>query len=175
VDRLIAALPAGAQLTIVGSTGHDRQLPEADYPRLLRRLADGRAVTFAGPVPDAELPAAYRAAQVLALPSVERTCYGRPVPVSELLGLVVLEAMASGTAVVCSRIGGVPEIVRHGETGYLVEPGRVDELHDRLEELLRDPQRAARFGKAGRELVLEQFTWRRCAQRCLSAYAELVR
>jgi glycosyltransferase involved in cell wall biosynthesis len=174
VDRLIAALPAGADLTVVGSTGHDRLLPEADYPQLLRRLAVGRAVTFAGPLPDNQLPATYRSAQVLALPSVERTCYGRAVPVSELLGLVVLEAMASGTAVVCSRVGGVPELVRHGETGYLVEPGRIDELHYRLDELLRDRDRAARFGRAAREAVLERFTWPKCAERCLAAYAEIV-
>jgi glycosyltransferase involved in cell wall biosynthesis len=95
------------------------------------------------------------------------------VAVSELLGLAVLEAMASGTPVVCSRIGGVPEVVEHGVTGYLVAPGRVDELHDRLDELVRDPARAARFGRAARELVLDRFTWRHCAARCLAAYAEL--
>lgn len=175
VDRLIAALPPGARLRIAGSEGHDPDPPERDYPTLLRRLAAGRAVEFLGPVPDADLPALHRRAAVLALPSVERTCYGRAIRVSELLGLVVLEAMASGTPVVCSRLGGLPEIVQHGVTGFLVEPGTVDELRDRLGELLSDPALAARLGRNARELVLARFTWGTCAERCLAAYAELLR
>jgi glycosyltransferase involved in cell wall biosynthesis len=174
VDRLIPALPDGASLTIAGSTGHDPWPPERDYPNLLRRLANGRDVRFLGPAPDGRLPALYREAAVFVLPSVERTCYGRSVRVSELLGLVVLEAMASGTPVICSRLGGLTEVVEDGVTGYLVEPGNLDELHDRLAELLGDPVRAARMGRAGRERVLARFTWRACAERCLSAYSELL-
>jgi glycosyltransferase involved in cell wall biosynthesis len=173
VDRLIRALPPGATLTIAGSAGHDAAPPERDYPALLRTLARGRDVRFLGAVPDAELPGLVRHAAVLALPSVHHTCYGRFVRVSELLGLVVLEAMASGTPVVCSRIGGIPEIVDDGQTGLLVEPGDVDELHARLGELLRDRALAARLGRNGREQVLERFTWDACAQRCLGAYGEL--
>jgi glycosyltransferase involved in cell wall biosynthesis len=174
VDRLIAALPPGARLRIAGSGGHDPDPPERDYPALLRRLAAGRAVEFLGPVPDADLPALHRRAAVLALPSVERTCYGRAIRVSELLGLVVLEAMASGTPVVCSRLGGLPEIVRDGETGFLVEPGDVDALRDRLAAVLADPALAARLGRNARELALAHFTWRACAERCLAAYADLL-
>lgn len=174
VDRLIAALPADARLRIAGSTGHDAHLPERHYPELLRRLAAGRDVQFLGPVADAELPALYRSAAVLVLPSVQRSCYGREVRVSELLGLVLLEAMASGTPVVASRVGGVPEVVQHGVTGYLVEPGNVAELRARLDELLKDPALARRMGRAARELVCERFTWQACAARCLQAYAELV-
>jgi glycosyltransferase involved in cell wall biosynthesis len=93
--------------------------------------------------------------------------------VSELLGLVVLEAMASGTPVICSRTGGLPEVVQHGVTGFLVEPGNVEELRDRLDELLGDPQLTTAMGRRARELVLERFTWKRCAQRCLEVYEEL--
>ena len=174
VDRLIAALPPGARLLVAGSSGQDPNPPERDYPELLRRLAKGRDVSFLGPVRDEALPALYRRAAVLALPSVHRTCYGRDVRVSELLGLAVLEAMASGTPVVCSRLGGLPEIVRHGATGFLVEPGDVAELRERLAELLGDPALAARLGRNARELVLERFTWRACAERCLAAYTELL-
>ncbi|HEY8558689.1 MAG TPA: glycosyltransferase family 4 protein, partial [Actinomycetes bacterium] len=105
VDRLIRALPAGAGLRIAGSGGHDPRPPERDYPDLLRRLAEGRDVRFLGPASEEDLPGLYRRAAVLAMPSVDRTCYGRPVPVSELLGLTALEAMSSGTPVVASRIG----------------------------------------------------------------------
>jgi glycosyltransferase involved in cell wall biosynthesis len=111
---------------------------------------------------------------VLVLPSVQRTCYGRPVAISELLGLSVLEAMASGTPVICSRIGGLPEVVQDGETGFLVTPGDIDELHDRLAALLADPARTARMGRAARDVVLERFTWRACAARCMAAYEELL-
>lgn len=174
LDRLIAALPAGARLTVAGSEGHDPHPPESGYPRLLRRLASGRNVAFLGPVSESDLPRLYRSASVLALTSVHETCYGRHVQVSELLGLAVIEAMASGTPVVCSALGGLPEVVEHGVTGYLVEPGNVRELHERLAEILQNPPLAARMGRQARGRALERFTWQACAERCLQAYAELV-
>ena len=173
VDRLIRALPPGARLRVAGSGGHDPRPPERDYPQLLRRLAEGRQVRFLGPAAEEDLPGLYRRAAVLAMPSVDRTCYGRPVPVSELLGLTALEAMASGTPVVASRIGGLAEVVVDGETGFLVEPGDLAALHDRLAQLLADRRLAARLGANARELVVERFTWRACAERCLAAYREL--
>ena len=174
VDRLLRALPDGAALTVVGSGGHDPRPPERDYPDLLRRLAADRDVEYRGAVPDGELPALYRRAAVYVLPSVHETCYGRHIAISELLGLSVLEAMASGTPVVCSRIGGVSEIVRDGETGLLVEPGDVGALRERLDLLLGDPRLARRLGANAREAVLERFTWDACARRCVDAYRELV-
>jgi glycosyltransferase involved in cell wall biosynthesis len=174
VDRLLRALPAGARLTIAGSEGHDPRLPERDYPRLLRRLAEGRDVRFVVPAPDAELPALYRRARVFVLPSVHRTVYGRAIRISELLGLSLLEAMASGTPVVASALGGVPEIVEDGVTGYLVPPGDVDALRDRLAYLLDHPDAAAALGAAARARVLDRYTWDACAARCLAGYSSLV-
>jgi glycosyltransferase involved in cell wall biosynthesis len=170
VDRLIQALPTGARLNVVGSVGHDPRLPERDYPSLLRTLATGRDVRFVGPARDDDLPAWYRSAAVLVLSSVERTCYGRPVRVSELLGLALLEAMASGTPVIASRVGGVPEIVEDGVTGFLVPPGDVFALRDRLAQVVGDPRLAQRLGRRAREVVCERFTWQAVAQRCLEAY-----
>jgi len=175
IDRLLEALPAGAALRVAGSAGHDPRPPERDYPDLLRRLAQGRDVSFLGPVPDAALPGLYRGAVALALPSVDRTCYGRPVPVSELLGLVALEAMASGTPVVASRLGGLAEVVVDGETGFLVPPGDTEALGDRLARLVGDRRLAARLGANARDHVLARFTWRACAERCLAAYQALTR
>jgi glycosyltransferase involved in cell wall biosynthesis len=170
VDRLLQALPAGEQLTIVGTPGHDPHLPERDYPRLLRSLSVDNDVRFAGSIDDDRLATHYRSAAVLAFPSVDRTCYGKAVRVSELLGLAVLEAMASGTPVVASRIGGVAEIVQHGVTGFLVTPGDVEELRARLSELLADRALAERMGRAGRDAVLANFTWQAVAERCLEIY-----
>lgn len=176
VDRLIMALPANAELTIVGSIGHDPALPERDYPQLLRELAvssPGR-VTFAGTIADGEMPQLMRRHAVLALPSVEETCYGRRMATSELLGLSVIEAMASGTPVVCSRIGGLTEIVADGQTGYLVPPGDVDALRDRLATLLANRRRREEMGRRARATAHERFTWAACARRCLDCYEQLV-
>jgi glycosyltransferase involved in cell wall biosynthesis len=175
VDRLIRALPARAGLRIAGSGGHDPRPPERDYPRLLRRLAEGRDVRLLGPASEEDLPGLYRSAAVLAMPSVDRTCYGRPVPVSELLGLTALEAMASGTPVVASRIGGLAEVVVDGETGFLVPPGDTGALGDRLARLVGDRRLAARLGANARDHVLARFTWPACAERCLAAYGALAR
>jgi glycosyltransferase involved in cell wall biosynthesis len=174
IDTLIRALPDGAKLTIAGTSGHDPRPPQRDYPLLLCGLADGRDVTFAGAVSEANLPALHRSAAVFVLPSVECDCYGRAFAISELLGLSVLEAMASETPVVASRLGGLPEVVRDGETGFLVSPGDVGELRDRIGQLLGDRALAARMGRRGRELVTEQFTWDACAERCLAAYDDLL-
>lgn len=174
VDRLLRALPGGAELSIVGTDGHDRAAPERDYPDHLRQLAAGRRVRFRGAVPEDALPGLHRRAAVFVLPSVDRTCYGRPVAISELLGLSVLEAMASATPVVASRIGGIPELVVDGETGLLVDPGDVDALSDRIASLLSDRVLARRLGDNARAAVTERFTWQACARRCVAAYRELV-
>jgi glycosyltransferase involved in cell wall biosynthesis len=92
------------------------------------------------------------------------------VEISELLGLAAIEAMASATPVICSRLGGLPEVVRPGETGFLIRPGDVAELRDRIATVVADPRLARRLGDNARRLALEQFTWQACAQRCLAAY-----
>jgi len=174
VDRLIEALPEDAELRVVGSAGHDANAPERDYPKLLRSLAAQRHVAFLGALRDADLPAIYRSAQVLALPSVHVTRYGREVRVSELLSLTCIEAMASGTPIVASSLGGVPEVVEDGVTGFLVEPGNIEALRERLAQVLGDALLAEQLGRSARERFLEEFTWEACAARCLSAYSELV-
>jgi glycosyltransferase involved in cell wall biosynthesis len=172
VDRLLQALPPGAELSVVGTAGHDPDPPESGYFTRLQQLAaqDGRQVRFLGAVSDPELVGLYRRAAVVVLPSVEVNCYGKRVAVSELLGLTVLEAMACATPVVASRLGGLREVVRHGETGFLVTPGDVEELRGRLQLLLGDPARARHMGENGRQLATETFTWDACARRCLEAY-----
>jgi glycosyltransferase involved in cell wall biosynthesis len=174
VDRLIEALPEHAELRIVGSAGHDPDAPERDYPDLLRSLAAKRRVEFLGAIADADLPTVYRGSQILALPSVHVTRYGRAIAVSELLGLSAIEAMATATPVVASRVGGLPEVVEDGITGFLVEPGNIEELRERLAQILGDRRLAARLGRSARERFLERFTWEACAERCLAAYSELV-
>jgi starch synthase len=91
----------------------------------------------------------------------------------EPMGIVNLEAMACETAVVASRVGGIPEVVAKGETGFLVEPGNAEELAVRVNELLADPELATRFGKAGRKRAVEHFSWRAIAERTAGLYRSL--
>ena len=173
IDLLLRAVPEGAKLTIVGSAGHDPRPPESGYAELVTRLAEERHARLLGEVDDDRLAELYRSAAVVVLPSVKVTCYGRRVAIPELLGLTLLEAMASGTPVVCSNVGGLPEVVEPGRTGYVVPPGDADDLRACISAILDDPVRANAMGAAARAHVLESFTWDRCAERCLSAYAEL--
>ena len=98
----------------------------------------------------------------------------------EPFGLVILEAMACETPVVASRVGGIPEIVVEGETGYLVDfdPADVDSftsvLANRIGELLRDSTMAAKMGKAGRERVLKHFGWPAIASKTVQLYESLL-
>jgi starch synthase len=91
----------------------------------------------------------------------------------EPMGIVNLEAMACETAVVASRVGGIPEVVADVETGFLVEPGNAAELARRVNELLADPELAARFGEAGRRRAVERFSWRTIAERTADLYGRL--
>ena len=84
--------------------------------------------------------------------------------------LVALEALVRGRPVVATRIGGIPDIVEDGESGYLVEIDRPDEIADRIDRLLSDPDRAWGMGALGRARVLERFTPERHVTRLLSVY-----
>ena len=96
--------------------------------------------------------------------------------VYEPLGIVNLEAMACGTAVVASAVGGIPEVVDDGRTGLLVaydpaqEPAFEAGLAEAVASLLSDPGRAAAMGAAGRERAVEHFGWAAVAERTLEVY-----
>jgi starch synthase len=93
----------------------------------------------------------------------------------EPLGIVNLEAMACGTAVVASAVGGIPEVVSDGETGLLVPPDDPEALAAALNALLGDPARADAFGRAGRERAVTEFGWQAVAAQTADLYAELAR
>lgn len=94
--------------------------------------------------------------------------------VYEPLGIVNLEAMACSTAVVASRVGGIPEVVDGGVTGLLVPPDDPASLADALNLLLRDPGRAQAMGLAGRERAVAEFSWDKVAARTAALYSSLV-
>jgi starch synthase len=92
----------------------------------------------------------------------------------EPLGIVNLEAMACGTAVVASEVGGIPEVVADGVTGLLVPPDDPEALAAALNELIRDPSRARSMGQAGRDRAVAEFSWTTVAQRTAALYAKVV-
>ncbi len=93
--------------------------------------------------------------------------------VYEPLGIVNLEAMACGTAVVASRVGGIPEVVDDGVTGLLVPPDDPGALAGAVNEVLADPVRAAAMGHAGRDRAVTEFGWAAIAERTARLYASL--
>ena len=164
IDTLIEAVEPGMPLCIIGRPYHD------EYFALLRRLAEGKDVTFVTEAGDAEVLAAYQSAAVAVLPSVNRTVYGAWSDLPELLGFTLMEAMSCGAAVVCTRVGALEEVVVDGECGYLVPPSDAVTLRDRLRRLLGDSAHASRLGQAARRRIEERFTWEEVARRCLAAY-----
>jgi len=121
-------------------------------------------VHLAGRVADSELAGWYAAADVFVHP----TLY-------EGSSLVTLEAMAHGKPVVATRAGGLPDKVRPGETGWLVEPGAAPALAGALAESLAEPaETLARFGAAGRRLVEQAFAWPVVAAQLEALYAALL-
>ncbi len=105
----------------------------------------------------------YAAFDVLVLPSGNE---GTPV--------TVIEALAAERPVVATRVGGVPDVVRDGEDGFLVEAGATEDLADRLGRLARDPALRARMGKKGRERVLPRYAVKRLVDDVDELYRSLL-
>jgi glycosyltransferase involved in cell wall biosynthesis len=95
--------------------------------------------------------------------------------VTEGFGYVLVEAMAAGKPVVATRVSSIPEIVRDGETGFLVDVHRPDQLASSLITILTNPSLAARMGQRGRQVVLDNFTLDRMLDRTEAVFAGRVR
>ncbi|MCC9308753.1 glycosyltransferase family 4 protein [Kitasatospora sp. RB6PN24] len=161
-DTLIAALPrilAAEPDTVLLVVGGGPCLPR--LRRLAASLGVAGSVVFTGEVPWPDLPAHYGAGDVFAMPCRTRRG-GLDV---EGLGMVYLEASATGLPVIAGDSGGAPDAVREGETGYVV-PGRAPgELADRVVTLLREPALRRKLGEAGRAWVEAEWRWELLAGR----------
>ncbi|HEY7215274.1 MAG TPA: glycosyltransferase family 4 protein [Thermoanaerobaculia bacterium] len=153
-DQLLEALPnllaehPKTRLVIAGD-GDDRGRLEAKAA-----LGVAEAVTFTGFVSEATLAELYRRCAAFAMPSL-----------GEGFGLVYLEAMRAGKPVLAARGSAAEEIVRHSETGLLVDPDDRDELTAGLARLLGEPETAARLGEAGRARWQREFGIERFRER----------
>jgi glycosyltransferase involved in cell wall biosynthesis len=165
VNDLVEALPGGMTLELIGRPYNDR------FQTDLKKLAAGKAVRFRHDCDDAAIVRAYRRAACVVLPSVYRDCYGSESRVPELLGQTLMEGMACGTPGLCTAVASLPEVVADGVTGFIVPPNDPAALRAKLVFLRDNPAAVTALGAAGRQRVLERFTWSRTVDRCLEAYA----
>ncbi|MGP3913628.1 glycosyltransferase family 4 protein [Nonomuraea sp. 10N515B] len=150
--RVLRAVPDAVLLLVGGGP----------YRRTLERLAAGdESIRFTGTVPAASLPGYYAAADVFAMPC--RTRWGG-VDV-EGLGIVFLEASATGLPVVAGASGGAPDAVKHGETGLVVDGTDPEEIAQAIVELLSDPDKARKMGAGGRDWIAGDWSWDHVAAR----------
>ncbi|RII90951.1 glycosyltransferase, partial [Clavibacter michiganensis] len=151
------------ELVIVGGSGDGTS--GSDDPEARRLMDAARAAGVAdrvhlhGRVSQADMPAVMRAADVV-------VC----APWYEPFGIVPLEAMASGVPVVASAVGGLTDSVVDGVTGILVPPRDPAAIADALGELLEDPARRRRLGRAGRDRMEHGYAWSTVAARTAEAY-----
>jgi phosphatidyl-myo-inositol dimannoside synthase len=159
IDTVIRAMPAvraahpGTRYAVAG-VGERRP----HFERLVGELGLGDAVRFLGPIPDADLPALYNAADLYVGASRRHEL------LVEGFGISLVEASACGLAVVGGRSGGVPDAVRDGETGILVDPDDPAAVAAGINRLLADPDLRGRMGAAGRRAVETYFNWDRVAR-----------
>lgn len=154
------------KLLLVGGDNKNGGSPTSVEINRLKNMAARMGITeqvkFLGPLHQEELPYYYSAADVCVLPSHY-----------ESFGLVALEAMACGTPMVASRVGGLPFTISDGENGYLVTHGEPEELADRVRNVLNDEKTRARLGKTGMKTAKE-YGWETVATKLLSVYNELL-
>ena len=139
---------------------------ERQWRRLAERSPAAARIRFVGEVPDEDLFAYYAAADLVVLPSSQR---------SEAFGLVLLEAMAAGRAVIGTELGtGTSFVNQHNETGLVVAPGDAHALATAVNTLLHDPERRRKHGANGRRRVIEQFHVERMVDRTIEVYREVL-
>jgi len=126
-----------------------------DLDRLVARCGVSDSVVFTGPVRWEDLPAYYDAGNIFAMPCRTRRA-GLDV---EGLGIVYLEASATGLPVIGGDSGGAPDAILDGETGYVVPGGSIDALAGKLIQLLADPAGAAAMGDKGQAWIEREWTW----------------
>ena len=163
VDLLLRAfvgLPGDCRLLVVGD-GPQR----AELEALARALGIGARTEFVGAVAHADVPSFLNRLDIYAAPSRLD---------SESFGVAVIEASACALPVVVSDAGGLPEVVRDGETGLVVPRDDVPALQAALQRLVRDPALRDRLGRAGRLHVEREYAWGHCVdmmERCLQRVA----
>jgi spore coat protein SA len=171
VEMLLKAIPKVVKkhptirLTIVGSAfyGSNRK---TGYVNHLYQLAEGVSehVKFVPFIPHNQIHFWFQAADIVIVPSIGK----------EAFGLVNIEAMACGNPIIATNIGGMPEIIQHGYTGFLINPEDAEnQLAAFLDKLLSNPSLIKEMGENCVLNVLKHFTWERSAHRLLEQYLQI--
>ncbi len=147
------------RVTFVDNHKHNLKLA----PKLVNEFGLNSIVEFTGRVPTEELVRHYNEARLFVTSSVH-----------EGFGLPLAEAMACGTPVLGTQIGAYEEIVRHGESGWLVPPRDPRALADAIRMMWNDASLRQRLAESGRQRVREKFNWRKAAEETLAVYEEVV-
>ena len=132
---------------------------------LVKQLRLRRNVSFLGCISEDMLVEKYRSSNLVVVPSIS----------SESIGIVVLEAMASGKPVIASSVGGLKEIVSDGSTGLLVEPSDPIDLADKIILLLSDRSLREQLSRNARKLVVDNYSCNVICDRILDVYNTAIR
>ena len=147
------------ELTIIGKAKAD-----SAASRAISELGLADAVTFVSGVPDRRIVELYAEAELAVVPSLY-----------EGFSLPAIEAMSCGVPLVATTGGALPEVAgKHGETCFLTEPGDAEALASVLQEALDSPTARDRVGRAGRQRVVSQWSWRHTAERTVEQYRAVI-
>lgn len=170
VHRLIKAMPKILELVpdtilFIAGSAYYGSARKTRYVEYLQELAKecGENIRFLSFIPHSEIHRWFEAADIVLVPSIGK----------EAFGLVNIEAMAAGVPVIAANVGGIPEIIEHGKTGYLIKPEHMeDELTMAVVDLLSNPTKLRKLGEMGAKRVHDYFTWDNAAKRLLDLYQE---
>jgi glycosyltransferase involved in cell wall biosynthesis len=151
------------QLVIIGPLAGESSYHEKIF-RLVAKINEKTVhkVTYVGPKQPKEIIKYYQRASIVVVPSL-----------AESFGNVILEALACGTPVIASNVGGIPEIIKQNENGILVPPNNVDKLADAIYYLLDNDDVRTKLGEEGRRFVVENFSSDIMIEKIIGAYKEI--
>jgi D-inositol-3-phosphate glycosyltransferase len=166
----------GVHILLRAMTRLDRKAPwrliiigdgsaRAELDHLGKELGIREQILFPGYIANRELPSYYSLADLAVFPSLA----------DETFGMGICEAMGCGRAVLSTRVGGIPELVTDGETGVLVEPRNWEELGDRMDRLLSNPELRSHLGVKALGRARNFFTWEKVADRLQGIYQEVLK
>ena len=137
-----------------------------DYRHLAGRLNLESKTRFCGYIEHEDIPAFFSGLDIFVMPSISD---------GESFGVAALEASATGLPVVASRVGGVPEVIDDGVTGFLVERGNVVQLADAICKLIPNAGLRRTMGLAGRKLVESRYDWQDNLEEMQNLYLDMMK